>query len=173
MKKKAFFFLLDGIFAIFILTIGYMMLTSEKSFSSSDVPLSASAEDGANILSSIKVSELCNQCSCSNSVLSDYCQRGIIKNRNQSLMDYFGELYYFGRIDDAKELFENIRVLSLDDNAVIKSADIYAEMVKKGNEISNTDCLIAGIALSNGVNSIVTKNISHFSRIKGLKVESY
>ena len=70
-------------------------------------------------------------------------------------------------------LFDNIKVLSLDDNSIIKSAEIYADLKKKGIEIHNLDCLIAGIALSKGINKIVTKNIDHFKRIKGLNVESY
>lgn len=70
-------------------------------------------------------------------------------------------------------MFENIRVLSLDDNSIIKSAEISAELIKKGTIISDRDCLTAGIALSKGINTIVTRNIGHFKRIKGIKVETY
>ncbi|MFA5142008.1 MAG: type II toxin-antitoxin system VapC family toxin [Candidatus Woesearchaeota archaeon] len=77
------------------------------------------------------------------------------------------------RFLDAMSMFENIRVLPLDDNSLVKSAEISAELVKKGQEISDCDCLTAGIALSKGVNDIVTKNSKHFSRIKGVKVISY
>lgn len=73
----------------------------------------------------------------------------------------------------AKEVFENIRVLQLDDNGIIKSAEIFADLVKKGKMISDFDCITAGIALSKGATTIVTKNIDHFKRIKGLIVESY
>ena len=73
----------------------------------------------------------------------------------------------------AKELFEDIHVLQLDDNAIIRSADISAELMKKGQIIEDCDCLTAGIALSNGVNKIVTKNVKHFKRIKGIEVVTY
>jgi len=73
----------------------------------------------------------------------------------------------------ALELFENIRVLPLDDSAVIKSAEISARLAKKGQIISDCDCLTAGIALSNGVRKIVTRNIKHFRRIKDVDVEKY
>ena len=71
------------------------------------------------------------------------------------------------------ELFNDIKVLSLDDNAIIKSVKIYADCRNRGLEIHNLDCLIAGITLSKGINKIVTRNVKHFKRIKGLKVESY
>jgi predicted nucleic acid-binding protein len=71
------------------------------------------------------------------------------------------------------EMFENIRVLPFDDNAVIQSAEIYTRLVKKGLEVHNFDCMIAGAALSRGVNTIITKNTRHFERINGMKVEKY
>ena len=71
------------------------------------------------------------------------------------------------------EMFNNIKVLPLDDSAVIKSAEIYADLTKKGIEIHNFDCIIAGTALSKGINTIVTKNADHFKRIKELKIEAY
>ena len=71
------------------------------------------------------------------------------------------------------DILGDIRVLPLDQKGVILAADIHAELRKKGEEISDNDCLIAGIALSNGINTIITKNKDHFSRIKGIKVETY
>ena len=73
----------------------------------------------------------------------------------------------------ATEMFENIRVLQLDNSATIKAAEIFADLTKKGKMIADNDCITAGIALSNGVNKIITKNIEHFKRIKGIKVEIY
>jgi len=72
-----------------------------------------------------------------------------------------------------QELFENIRVLSLDDKGIIKSAEICADLLKRGQVIEDGDCLTAGIALSKGVAAIVTRNTEHFRRIKGIKVETY
>lgn len=70
-------------------------------------------------------------------------------------------------------LFNNICVLPLDDQAVVKSAEISSELIKAGNVIPDGDCLIAGIALSRGINKIVTKNVKHFGKIKEIKVETY
>ena len=74
---------------------------------------------------------------------------------------------------EIKELFENIRLLSLDDNSIIKSAEISSELLKQGQVIGDCDCLTAGIALSNGITTIVTRDAEHFKRIKGIKVETY
>jgi predicted nucleic acid-binding protein len=73
----------------------------------------------------------------------------------------------------AMELFSDIRMLPLDDSGILKSAEISAELYKTGQLIGDNDCLIAGIALSKGVNTIITRNKKHFDRIKGLKVETY
>ena len=70
-------------------------------------------------------------------------------------------------------MFENITVLHLDDNSIIKSAEICAELIKKGEIIEDCDCLTAGIALSSGIKTIVTRNEKHFKRIKGIYVETY
>ncbi len=73
----------------------------------------------------------------------------------------------------ASEFFENIRVLSLDDTSIIKSAEISSALIKKGITISDNDCLTAGIALSNGITHIVTNNKKHFERIPKVIVETY
>ncbi len=73
----------------------------------------------------------------------------------------------------ASEIFEHIRVLSLDDASIIKSAQISADLTKKGIIISDSDCITAGIALSNGITRIVTNNKKHFERISGIVVETY
>lgn len=69
--------------------------------------------------------------------------------------------------------FDLIPVLPLDDHGIIKASAISAQLMQLGKEISDTDCLIAGIALSNNVDTIITRNVKHFRRIKGLKVETY
>jgi len=74
---------------------------------------------------------------------------------------------------EAMELFENIRVLPLDDSGIIKSADISSTLVRQGKTIEDSDCLIAGITLSKGITTIVTKNVKDFEKIKGLEVETY
>ncbi|MBS3147739.1 type II toxin-antitoxin system VapC family toxin [Candidatus Woesearchaeota archaeon] len=70
-------------------------------------------------------------------------------------------------------MFEAIRVLPMDDIAIIKSAEISADLTSRGAIIGDADCLIAGIALSKGVTTIVTKNSKDFKRVKGITIEEY
>lgn len=47
------------------------------------------------------------------------------------------------------------------------SANIQAELRKKGSEIGHTDTLIAGVAMA-GELQLITNNTDHFKRIEGL-----
>ncbi len=77
------------------------------------------------------------------------------------------------KIMQVMELFEHIAVLPLDDAAVVKSAEISATLIRSGQMISDNDCFIAGIALSKGISTIVTRNEQHFKRIQGITVQTY
>ena len=70
-------------------------------------------------------------------------------------------------------LISNIRVLPLDDLGIVRAAEISGTLMRKGETIDDCDCLIAGIALSKGVKTIITRNKKHFNKIKGIKVETY
>ena len=52
------------------------------------------------------------------------------------------------------------------------AAVIQADLRKKGTEIGHTDTLIAGIAITSGL-QLVTNNTGHFKRIKGLDIENW
>jgi len=80
---------------------------------------------------------------------------------------------YASRYANFEELISNLEVLNLDLNSAILSSKISAKLTTEGKIIEQSDCLIAGIMFSNGVSSILTRNISHFTRIKGIKVIPY
>ena len=86
----------------------------------------------------------------------------LIKEKNKE--EYIGA---------CKGLLLKFECLALDVKAAEKAAEISAELQLKGAPIENNDCLIAGIALTNNCNTILTRNVEHFSRIKGVKVETY
>lgn len=52
------------------------------------------------------------------------------------------------------------------------SAQIFADLRKKGITIGHTDVLIAGIALTNGM-KLITNNTKHFQEIENLDIESW
>ena len=69
--------------------------------------------------------------------------------------------------------FDGIFLFLLDKPTSKKSSEVLWDLKKKGKIIDSSDCMIAGILLSNGVNKIITRNTKHFENIKGLKVISY
>jgi tRNA(fMet)-specific endonuclease VapC len=76
-------------------------------------------------------------------------------------------------IKKSMHLFESITVLPFDNFAALKSAEIFARLIKKGLRIPNGDCMVAGTTISKGFATVVTRNVKDFKRIKELKVESY
>lgn len=63
-------------------------------------------------------------------------------------------------------------ILLLTDEIVVKAAEIYADLRKRGELISDADILIAASALVHEL-GVVTNNEQHFTRIKGLQVENW
>jgi tRNA(fMet)-specific endonuclease VapC len=61
---------------------------------------------------------------------------------------------------------------TFDDASAEQGGRIYGELVRKGQPIDTIDAMIAGIALRHQ-EPVLTKNIKHFSRVSGLKVETY
>lgn len=59
------------------------------------------------------------------------------------------------------------RILPFSHSAAVLSADIWADLRKRGLLIGEVDILIAGIALAESL-AVATHNTSHFSRIAGL-----
>ncbi len=60
----------------------------------------------------------------------------------------------------------------LDERAAEDGGFIEGFLLKTGEVIDPEDCMIAGIAL-NRQEPVLTKNVDHFRRIKGLMVETY
>ena len=71
-----------------------------------------------------------------------------------------------------QEFFGSLPNMALEHPGAYNAAEIAGYLDKGGLTIGFNDSLIAGICLSNKC-SILTKNVKHFSRIKGLKVETY
>jgi len=94
---------------------------------------------------------------------------------NFSIITYYEILNGLLYIDARKQLkrfsdFSELnKILPLTLSATSQAAEIYANLRRKGQPIGHTDCLIAGIALTNNL-QLVTNNIDHFKRIKGLEI---
>lgn len=64
------------------------------------------------------------------------------------------------------------KILPLTISATRQAAEIFASLKKSGQPIGHTDCLIAGIALTGGL-QLVTNNTDHFKRVKGLEIVNW
>ena len=70
-------------------------------------------------------------------------------------------------------LSNRIQILELDSRSTLKAAEIAGVLNKRGTPIDSIDCIAAGIAISNGINTMLTRNKKHFENIDGIKVEAY
>jgi tRNA(fMet)-specific endonuclease VapC len=77
------------------------------------------------------------------------------------------------RLLELDKLLQNLDVFGLDYNAAMKAAEISGSLDKRGVGIDPFDSLVAAIAIVNGADSLVTRNINHFDRITELKTETH
>ena len=75
-----------------------------------------------------------------------------------------------------KQLFEvmlqEAAVLELDRLTLDIAADLYQNLRRRGTLLEDADILIAGIAIANDA-VLVTRNLRHFERIAGLRLETW
>lgn len=83
------------------------------------------------------------------------------------------EIDHEKKLQDVERLLDKLNILTLNKNSTIQSAKIGGNLSLIGQIMGDLDNMIAGIALSNGINTIITRDKEHFKRIKGIKVESY
>lgn len=70
------------------------------------------------------------------------------------------------------ELCNYISIIPLSKESSRESAEIYAELKRKGEIIDDMDILIAGVCVQNGF-ILVTNIIKHFSRIDGIEIDCW
>ncbi len=82
---------------------------------------------------------------------------------NFSIITYYeilnGMLYKDAKkqLDKFTDFAHLNKILPLTISATRQAAEIYADLKKKGQPIGHTDCLIAGIALTNGFQLVTNK----------------
>ena len=81
---------------------------------------------------------------------------------------YYGG-YYSGKLKPVEDVLAMMNTFdwTLEDSK--KSAQLHASLSKAGEALSVKDVLIGGLCLSRSV-PLITRNVEHFKRIKGLKV---
>lgn len=66
----------------------------------------------------------------------------------------------------------SLTILPLTDAIIMRAAEIYGGLHRRGRLIGDADILIAATAMVNG-REVVTNNTSHFERIEGLTVGNW
>jgi len=102
-----------------------------------------------------------------------------VKNLSASVISK-AELFYGAyhshfpdkNIEAVKKIARTIPFLPLDDAALEYFGKIKADLQRRGNFIDDCDIFIAATALSQN-STVVTNNVKHFSRIKGLEIENW
>jgi tRNA(fMet)-specific endonuclease VapC len=84
---------------------------------------------------------------------------------------------YFGitgekKLKRADEFFDNSIILDLTKTTAKRAATLRLDLQRKGSLIDAEDCMIAATALLEN-ETIVTRNVKHFSRIPGVKTLTY
>ena len=78
--------------------------------------------------------------------------------------------------DEKIRMFEDFiqenELVSIKKETVEKAAEIYAYLKKEGNMIEDADILMASTAIVENL-VLITNNIKHFKRIKGLKLDNW
>ena len=78
----------------------------------------------------------------------------------------------FRQVERFEEQCRESLVFPLSDEVVVRAAEIYGALHKRGTLIEDADILIAATALVHGL-ELVTENPSHFSRIPDLVIEGW
>ncbi len=75
-------------------------------------------------------------------------------------------------MDKAKVLdfLNNFEIYNFELECSKKAAEIFEDLKSKGDLIDLADIMIASVAITNK-ETLITANLSHFRRIKGLKIE--
>ena len=95
-----------------------------------------------------------------------------------SLITYYEILSGLKHRDAQKQLdkfltFSQLnQIILLTEKSVKISAEIYADLRKKGTPIDDIDLLIAGVAIANDL-VLITHNQKHFGKIEKLELEDW
>ncbi len=77
------------------------------------------------------------------------------------------------RLSDVNRLFSRLDIFPLDARAATEAGKTLGALSREGKTIDVLDGMIAAIAVTNGCDTIITRNVDHFKRIPNLEVETY
>ncbi len=71
-----------------------------------------------------------------------------------------------------REILSRLEILPVGEEEAVRAGDVLADLERRGQPIGIEDILIATTARAHGL-TVVTRNVRHFRRIGGLRVESW
>ena len=71
-----------------------------------------------------------------------------------------------------EKILDSLIILDLEKKSAIIAGEIEANLRDRGENIGTIDSMIGAICLENN-ETLITRNVKHFERIKGLKFEGY
>jgi tRNA(fMet)-specific endonuclease VapC len=71
-----------------------------------------------------------------------------------------------------QEIISRVNLVSVGEKEALAAGDILADLRKSGQTIGLEDVLIAASAMTHQF-GVVTANVRHFNRVKGLQVENW
>lgn len=77
------------------------------------------------------------------------------------------------RLAQAEALLSRLEVFPLDHTSALTAATLLGRLARQGQSVNVMDGLVAGILLSRHCSTIVTRNVKDFSRIPGMRPETY
>jgi predicted nucleic acid-binding protein len=72
-----------------------------------------------------------------------------------------------------RALLTRMETYPFDDKSTKEAGRILGKLVRDGITMNAFDVFIAVITMTNGCESVVMRNRSHFDKIPGLKIETY
>ena len=74
--------------------------------------------------------------------------------------------------ENINKLLDSFIILDFDKKSAIITGEIEADLMNDGEIIDLEDIMIGAIAIQNE-EKLITRNLKHFQKIKGLEIESY
>ena len=104
-------------------------------------------------------------------VLSELIPRGIAGLTAISVFELYAGVEGVKRLKQIETLIQELIVLPLNTIEAAMAGRIYTQLKARGKLVGTQDILIAGICIATDL-PLYTKNIAHFSQIKGLRLLS-
>ena len=109
-NRKGYFFVLDSIIALGVLTVGALIVLSTYTNVPSQENVEVLSEDIMQVFSNIKIKEINNEYARVGGTL---WQQGLINNSENTLLQQLGEFYFANNLDIAEKFIFNITQNSL------------------------------------------------------------